>query len=47
MEQLGLIKVNHNHFVNVICLRNIFEKYNLVFDDELIINVRLGVYDDV
>lgn len=31
VEQIGLIKVNHDHFVGTLCLSNICEKYSLFF----------------
>lgn len=34
-EQFGLIKINHDYFLNSLLLSNIFEKYNLSFDGEL------------
>lgn len=36
VEQSGLIKLNHDNFVNSLWLSNIFDKYNIVF------NVKLG-----
>lgn len=35
LDQLVLIKVIYDHFVNLLCLSIIFEKYSLVFDVEL------------